>query len=100
MKIEFTDEGWKETITKHITIRKWGGVLMSLDAWVETNERLFPSVKHRHRCDCCRKKWRKIFSLGNVNIVFTNGPNKGVFEAYKIICDLCYENLKARVKIE
>lgn len=90
MKTEITDIGWRETTAKNIVVEYYGTKpLMTVDQWVDFNER-FPQIgRKRKTCKCCKKRWTDL--TGNVNIVFTTCGSKAV-------CDDCFRELSLKKK--
>jgi hypothetical protein len=81
MKIEFTDNGWKEVVPNEVIIsrkmpRSFGPI--PIKEWISTNERL--GLKDRKTCNCCKTNWKNL--EGGVNFYFSNKENKAV-------CDSC-----------
>ena len=89
MKIEITENGWKETIVKYIKVASIGRALMTVEKWVESNKRLgFKSLK-RKSCNMCKTPWEELD--GCVNLVFCTDGNK-------MLCDECINTLNKEQK--
>jgi len=86
MKVEYTENGWKEITTVNINITRIAKrKFFEVENWLETNKRLgLKGEEFRTRCQRCKRKWEEL--TGNVNLVYTDKGNKA-------LCDQCVDEV-------